>query len=153
MPAATSKSSPNPAREPPSPPGCHSVNPAQSERVAAHTRTVRGIFGRIAPRYDLMNRLMTFGQDKGWRREVIRRAALLPGSRLLDLGAGTGDLAFEALRQQPDARVTAADFTLEMMQVGQKRPHAVALTWAAADALHLPFAAGRFDALVSGYLL
>lgn len=127
--------------------------PAQNDRVAAHTRTVRGIFGRIAPRYDLMNRLMTFGQDRGWRREVIRRTALLPGSRLLDLGAGTGDLAFEALRQQPGARVTAADFTVEMMQVGQKRPNANALTWAAADALQLPFAAGRFDALVSGYLL
>lgn len=126
---------------------------AEGQRIAEHTRTVRGIFGRIAPRYDLMNRLMTFGQDPRWRREVIRRAGLTPTGRLLDLGAGTGDLAREALRQTPDARVTAADFTLEMMQVGQRRPQPGALTWAAADALHLPFAAARFDALVSGYLL
>ena len=125
----------------------------EGQRIAEHTRTVRGIFGRIAPRYDLMNRLMTFGQDPRWRREVIRRAGLTPGSRLLDLGAGTGDLAREALRQEPGAHVTAADFTLEMMQVGQRRPNSGALTWAAADALHLPFAAARFDALVSGYLL
>lgn len=115
---------------------------------------MRSIFGRIAARYDLMNRLMTFGQDKRWRREVIRRARLAPGGRLLDLGAGTGDLAVEALRQQPSACVTAADFTLEMMRVGRRR-HARAgtFTWAAADALHLPFASGCFDALVSGYLL
>ncbi len=116
-------------------------------------RRVRGIFGRIAPRYDLMNRLMTFGQDVGWRREVIRRSGLEPGGRLLDLGAGTGDLAREALRQAPSARVTAADFTLEMMQVGQKRPDGAGFSWAAADALRLPFADARFDALVSGYLL
>jgi len=129
------------------------VNPTQAERINSHTRTVRSIFGRIAPRYDLMNRLMTFGQDVGWRGEVIRRAGLNPGSRLLDLGAGTGDLSREALRQAPGARVTAADFALEMMQVGQKRPLVGALSWAAADALHLPFADERFDALVSGYLL
>lgn len=126
---------------------------ATGRNIAEHTQTVRGIFGRIAPRYDLMNRLMTFGQDQRWRREVIRRAGLIPTGRLLDLGAGTGDLAREALRQSPGARVTAADFTLEMMQVGQKRPASGALTWAAADALHLPFAAASFTSLVSGYLL
>jgi demethylmenaquinone methyltransferase/2-methoxy-6-polyprenyl-1,4-benzoquinol methylase len=129
------------------------VNPTQAERINSHTRTVRSIFGRIAPRYDLMNRLMTFGQDQRWRREVIRRAAMTSGCWLLDLGAGTGDLSRETLRQAPDARVSAADFALEMMQVGQKRPGAVGIRWAAADALHLPFAAERFDALVSGYLL
>ncbi|MGH8245299.1 MAG: class I SAM-dependent methyltransferase, partial [Gammaproteobacteria bacterium] len=51
---------------------------------------VRDTFARIASRYDLMNRLMTAGQDVGWRREVIRRAELPPRARLLDLGAGTG---------------------------------------------------------------
>ncbi|GAP12458.1 demethylmenaquinone methyltransferase [Longilinea arvoryzae] len=114
---------------------------------------MRGIFGRIAPRYDLMNRLMTFGQDVRWRREVIRRAKLAPGGCLLDLGAGTGDLARETLRQVPTARVTAADFTLEMMRVGRKRPGAAGFSWAAADALHLPFTGACYDALVSGYLL
>lgn len=128
------------------------MTPPPIERSDEHGRSVRDIFGRIAPRYDLMNRLMTFGQDVRWRREVIRRAALAAGSRLLDLGAGTGDLAREALRQCPRARVTAADFTLEMMQVGRGRPGA-AFAWTAADALKLPFAAGYFDALVSGYLL
>ena len=81
---------------------------------------VRGVFTRIAPRYDLMNRLMTAGQDVTWRREVIRRAELPPGGRLLDLGAGTGDLAREALRQYPAAQVVAADFTLAMMITGAR---------------------------------
>ena len=113
---------------------------------------VRSIFSRIAPRYDLMNRLMTAGQDVGWRRMAIGLARLGPGSRLLDLGAGTGDLAREAVRQQPDCRVTAADFTLAMMLAGRRRP-AARLDWSAADALHLPFPDESFDALVSGFLL
>jgi demethylmenaquinone methyltransferase / 2-methoxy-6-polyprenyl-1,4-benzoquinol methylase len=112
---------------------------------------VQNIFTRIAPRYDLMNRLMTGGMDVAWRQEVIAHACLTPGSVLLDLGAGTGDLAREALRQQPQARVTAADFTLAMMLAGQSR--GARLDWCAADALRLPFPAGRFDALVSGFLL
>ena len=113
---------------------------------------VRGVFTRIAPRYDLMNRLMTAGQDVTWRREVIRRAALPPGGRLLDLGAGTGDLAREALRQCAGARVVAADFTLAMMQSGQAR-YGSPQEWSAADALRLPYADGSFDAVVSGFLL
>src|SRR5512140_3680243 len=79
---------------------------------------VREMFARIAPRYDLMNRLMTAGQDGLWRKEVIRRAQILPGAKVLDLGAGTGDLSREALRMQPSCRPVAADFTLEMMLAG-----------------------------------
>ncbi len=110
------------------------------------------MFARIAPRYDLMNRLMTAGQDVAWRREVIRRAGLRPGSRVLDLGAGTGDLAREALRQQPECTTVAADFTLGMMLAGRHRS-AAAFDWTAADALRLPFADEQFDAVVSGFLL
>jgi len=112
---------------------------------------VQDVFTRIAPRYDLMNRLMTAGQDIRWRKEVIRRARLQAGDLLLDLGAGTGDLAHEALRQQPGCRVVAADFTLGMMLAGKRESGRI--TWAAADALHLPFADSSFDAVVSGYLL
>src|SRR6266508_3412934 len=111
---------------------------------------IRELFGRIAPRYDLMNRLMTAGQDKHWREEVIRRAHLRPGASLLDLGAGTGDLSFEALRQEPRVHPTAADFTLEMMREGQKRG---ILPWLGADALQLPFRDRTFDSVVSGFLM
>lgn len=111
---------------------------------------VQNMFTRIAKRYDLMNRLMTGFQDVRWRRRAIRLAGLQPNSRLLDLGAGTGDLAREALQQQPAARVTAADFTLEMMRVGQR---VGPLDFSAADALRLPFADASFDASVSGFLM
>jgi demethylmenaquinone methyltransferase/2-methoxy-6-polyprenyl-1,4-benzoquinol methylase len=107
---------------------------------------VRSMFTRIAPRYDLMNRLMTAGQDVRWRREVIRRAALPTGGRLLDLGAGTGDLSGEALRQAPGCQVVAADFTVEMMRAGQARlePGQPSPSWSGADALHLPFPDAAF---------
>jgi demethylmenaquinone methyltransferase / 2-methoxy-6-polyprenyl-1,4-benzoquinol methylase len=113
---------------------------------------VRGMFAGIAPRYDLLNRLMTAGMDINWRKEVIRRAQLTPGSRLLDLGAGTGDLAREALRSAPGCQVLAADFTLEMMQAGRAR-HSLPQDWSGADALNLPFPSASFDALVSGFLM
>jgi demethylmenaquinone methyltransferase / 2-methoxy-6-polyprenyl-1,4-benzoquinol methylase len=111
---------------------------------------VQQMFTRIAHRYDLMNRLMTAGQDVEWRRQVIRQAALRPNARLLDLGAGTGDLAREALAQQPETKVVAADFTLEMMRVGNRNG---SLPWSAADALNLPFEDKTFDAIVSGFLM
>ena len=111
---------------------------------------VQDMFTRIAHHYDLMNRLMTAGQDVHWREQVIQQARLIPGSHLLDLGAGTGDLAREALKQQPESRVVAADFTLEMMRVGQQNGN---LPWSAADALNLPFGDKTFDAIVSGFLM
>jgi len=119
-----------------------------SERV----RYVRGMFERIAPRYDLLNRLMTAGQDRRWRRQVIRLSELPDGGRLLDLGAGTGDLSGEALRQHPSSRPLAADFTPGMLRVGQPR-YGDRLDWCAADALRLPFPNESFDAVVSGFLL
>lgn len=113
---------------------------------------VRRMFSRIAPRYDLMNRLMTAGQDVRWRQEIIRLARLEPGARVLDLGAGTGDIAREALRQQPECVSVAADFTLGMMLAGKPR-NLRGLVWCAADALNLPYADNTFDAVVSGFLL
>jgi demethylmenaquinone methyltransferase / 2-methoxy-6-polyprenyl-1,4-benzoquinol methylase len=111
---------------------------------------VQNMFTQIAKRYDLMNRLMTGFQDVRWRKQVIRLARLTNNASLLDLGTGTGDLAREALLQFPQAKVTAADFTLEMMRVGQKTS---LLNFSSADALHLPFKDSSFDAAISGFLM
>lgn len=124
--------------------------------TAAHSSSapdVRAMFDRIAGRYQVMNALMTFGRDRAWRRAVVLAAALPAGGRLLDLASGTGDIALEALRHDSRARVTAADFSLEMMRVGRRRPGGERIAWCAADALALPFADGSFDAVTSGYLL
>jgi len=114
---------------------------------------VQAMFGRIAKRYDLINRLMTAGQDTRWRREVITRTHLPADGYVLDLGAGTGDLAREAVRQKPGCWPVAADFSLKMMQVGRVRHKSFDLNWSAADALSLPFSNEIFEAVVSGFLL
>ena len=111
---------------------------------------VQSMFTKIAHRYDVMNRLMTGGMDVRWRKEVISLTKIRPHGSILDLGTGTGDLAREALTQYPKARVTAADFTLEMMRVGKKSGP---LNFSSADALHLPFLDKTFDAVVSGFLM
>jgi demethylmenaquinone methyltransferase/2-methoxy-6-polyprenyl-1,4-benzoquinol methylase len=111
------------------------------------------MFGRIARRYDLLNRLMTLGQDVRWRRELIGKMEVAPGSIILDLGAGTGDLALEIKQRHPGAFVVASDFTFEMLAVGQQRTGADQIAWVLADAMHLPFASESADVVVSGFLL
>jgi demethylmenaquinone methyltransferase/2-methoxy-6-polyprenyl-1,4-benzoquinol methylase len=120
-----------------------------NERV----RYVKEMFTQIAPRYDRMNRLMTFGQDINWRRKVIQYADLKPGSWVLDIGAGTGDLAAEARRQQPGCHVIAADFTPQMMLYGRERHAGNQLSWVTADARQLTFPDQSFNAVISGFLM
>jgi demethylmenaquinone methyltransferase/2-methoxy-6-polyprenyl-1,4-benzoquinol methylase len=117
------------------------------------TRVIRDMFQGISGRYDLMNRLMTFGQDQNWRRYTVEKASLPPGGRLLDVGAGTGSLALAALENDPTLRVTAADVTFQMMAVGRTREGTNGIFWAGADALHLPFPDATFDAVASAYLV
>ena len=93
---------------------------------------------------------MTCGQDIRWRKRVIELARLNRDSYLLDIGTGTGNLAREATKQFPQAKVIAADFTFEMMYVARKRD---SLNFSSADALHLPFDDSSFDAVVSGFLM
>ncbi len=117
---------------------------------------VRGMFGRISGRYDLMNRLMTFGQDQNWRRFAARQARVPAHGRVLDLATGTGDLALAVLEVQPSATVIGVDFALPMMQVGQaklrSRP-ASPIHFAGGDALQLPFEDETFDACLSAFMM
>jgi demethylmenaquinone methyltransferase/2-methoxy-6-polyprenyl-1,4-benzoquinol methylase len=117
------------------------------------SRYVQDMFGRIAQRYNLMNRVMTMGQDQRWRRFVVKKAQVPVNGQVLDLATGTGDIAFEVVKAVPSARVVGGDFAIPMMLVGQQQSMGDSIHWAAADALRLPFASERFDAVVSGYLV
>jgi len=121
---------------------------------------VQAMFGRIAHRYDLMNRLMTLGQDVGWRRVMVHAAALPPGGRFLDVATGTGDVAFAALRDEARPRlVIGADFSLPMLHLARMRGGRCTLPrerrpgWTACDTLCLPFASNTFDAVASAFLM
>ncbi len=115
---------------------------------------VNRMFARIAPTYDLMNRLMAMGQDQSWRREMLDFCNLPPrGGALLDVGTGTGDIAYTALQRNPTLRAVGSDFTYEMMAAGVGKLPGLALPFAQADTYHLPFPDNTFDAVVSGFLV
>lgn len=117
---------------------------------------VRAMFGRISSRYDLMNRLMTFGQDQRWRRFAARQAHVPPHGRVLDLATGTADLALAVLDVQPSASVIGVDFALPMMQVGKAKLNgrpARSIEFAGGDALKLPFDDATFDASLSAFVM
>ncbi|TVR14330.1 MAG: ubiquinone/menaquinone biosynthesis methyltransferase [Planctomycetota bacterium] len=114
------------------------------------SRAVQEMFGAIAPRYDVMNRLLSAGRDVSWRRVALGMLPHPPG-RVLDLATGTGELGAEALAGGFAQRVIGADFCVPMLQAGGRRWQAKRLSPAAADALHLPFAAASFDAAMVSY--
>lgn len=119
----------------------------------ARSARVQQMFDGVSRRYDLINKLIIFGQDFRWRRLVVERARLSDGDVLLDLASGTGDLALDAKKAVPGARVVAADFSLGMMRVGRTRPGAEHLAWLGVDAIALPFGDASVDAVTQGYLL
>jgi demethylmenaquinone methyltransferase/2-methoxy-6-polyprenyl-1,4-benzoquinol methylase len=125
------------------------VLPAVDEKPAYVNR----MFARIAPTYDLMNRLMTFGQDQNWRRELLQYCSLPPHGRLLDIGTGTGDIAYAARTQYPSISAVGSDFTYEMMAAGVDKVPGVHLPFVQADTFALPFPANTFDAVTSGFLV
>ena len=114
---------------------------------------VQSMFARIAGRYDLMNRLMTAGQDIKWRRYVIQQARLPENGRLLDIATGTGDIALEGLQQTAGLQAVGGEFTVEMMQAGKQLPERQPIQWVGSDTLALPFPDNTFDAVTSGFLM
>ncbi|MBD3265174.1 ubiquinone/menaquinone biosynthesis methyltransferase [bacterium] len=113
---------------------------------------VRHGFASIADRYDLLNDLMTLGMHRGWKRETIRRLDLSGEMCILDLCAGTGDLAFQIVKCQPKTFVVAVDFSREMMQRGKEKSRmANLIAWLEGDALTLPFPDQTFHGITVGF--
>ncbi|MFN2376419.1 MAG: ubiquinone/menaquinone biosynthesis methyltransferase [Candidatus Binatia bacterium] len=119
--------------------------PSASEKAVV----VEQMFDRIAPHYDRMNRLLTFGMDQRWRRLTLDRIRLQAGEKLLDVACGTGDFA-EMCRER-GAEVIATDYAARMLERAGERGLGGVLV--RSDALSLPFADGSFDALVCGFAL
>jgi demethylmenaquinone methyltransferase / 2-methoxy-6-polyprenyl-1,4-benzoquinol methylase len=107
---------------------------------------VRAMFDRIAPVYDAMNRTMTAGLDRRWRR-ITAESVVRPGNEVLDACCGTGDLAIAAARI--GARVTGLDFSERMLERARRK--APELKWISGDLLELPFPAASFDAATVGF--
>jgi demethylmenaquinone methyltransferase / 2-methoxy-6-polyprenyl-1,4-benzoquinol methylase len=121
----------------------------RDEREAA--ARIREMFGRIAPRYDLLNHLLSLDVDKVWRRRVAKRfRAVLqdPAARVLDLCCGTGDLALAFRKEAPmGAEIIGSDFVPEMLVRARAKAAAfgAGVTFVEGDALSLPFGDGTFD--------
>ncbi|MBL8747152.1 MAG: bifunctional demethylmenaquinone methyltransferase/2-methoxy-6-polyprenyl-1,4-benzoquinol methylase UbiE [Phycisphaerae bacterium] len=115
---------------------------------AEKAEKVRRMFGAIAHRYDLNNRLHSFGRDQAWRRAAVRLAGVGPADHVLDVACGTGDLT-RAFANAGAAEVTGLDFTPEMLDIARRKPSAVAGTtpirYVEGDAMSLPFDDRSFD--------
>ena len=113
------------------------------------------MFDRIAPRYDLLNRLLSLGIDRGWRRAAVAALRLPPRARVLDLATGTGDLALEVLRRHPDARVAGLDPARRMLAIGRekvrRRGLAGRIVLAPGVAETLPFRDGSLDGITIAF--
>ena len=116
---------------------------------------VREMFGRIAPRYDLANRVLTAGFDERWRRKAIALLHAPKGGAIVDLCCGTGDLVFGLLRTDPSLTITGVDFCEPMLVRARERARscAGAPSFVEADVMQLPFDANSFDGATMGFSL
>ena len=119
---------------------------------------VAAMFDRVAPRYDRLNRVLSLGNDLRWRERTAAFARLGPGEVALDVGVGTGDLAFDLLRiSDPTSRVVGIDLSERMLDLVRARasrdPLGARFEARAADALALPFAEASFDRVVAGFTI
>ncbi|GAA6755718.1 dimethylmenaquinone methyltransferase [Thermus sp. 2.9] len=116
-------------------------------------KRVRRMFSEIAPRYDLLNRLLSLGADVRWRRRAVALALEKGPRRILDLATGTGDLALLLKAKAPGAEVVGADFAPPMLEIARKKARArrLEVRFLEADALALPFPEGAFDAVTLAF--
>ncbi len=117
---------------------------------------IRKMFGAIAPRYDFLNRLLSLGIDRRWRRIAVGLISCGAGGRVLDVATGTGDVALTIAAHTPaDVRITGIDFCAEMIDIGRTKvaasPHAGRIELAVAPCEEIPFPDATFDAVTIAF--
>lgn len=134
-------------------PGARPAAESSEADAAAH---VREIFGSIAPTYDRLNHLLSFGLDRRWWRRAANTFSDVlarPQSRVLDICCGTGDLTAALLAQRPASGepVTGLDFSREMLTLAQRKYEGAIVRWVEGDAMALPFPDNSFDLVTSAF--
>lgn len=122
------------------------LNSAELPEGVAKARAVREMFDTIAPRYDLVNRIITFGLDRRWRKTAVESLLLQTGSRVLDVACGTGDLCIDLASRGQQA--VGIDLSIGMISNAR-----TAAPLVQTDALEMPFPSASFDGAVSGFAL
>jgi demethylmenaquinone methyltransferase/2-methoxy-6-polyprenyl-1,4-benzoquinol methylase len=125
-------------------------------RLSEKGEKIQQMFGTIAPRYDLLNRMLSFGIDRRWRRKAVRLLKYREGARILDVATGTGDVALEIARTTPPSvKITGADFCKEMVDLGQikaaQSPYADRIDFKVAPCEDLPFPNETFDSITIAF--
>jgi demethylmenaquinone methyltransferase/2-methoxy-6-polyprenyl-1,4-benzoquinol methylase len=138
------------------------VSAAVEERLARQPDAIRGMFAAVAPRYDLLNRLLSLRQDVRWRRLLVAALGVAPAGRVLDLATGTGDVAFGITGRT----TVGADFCLDMLVLARAKARSGnnlalarkkaaarrrAASWVTADGLALPFRSASFAAVTVAF--
>ncbi len=123
--------------------GYQDVQPGERER------RIRQVFEKVAPRYDLMNDLMSFGIHRLWKRTLVRLASVVERQRVVDLAGGTGDVA--RLMARRDAMVTVCDPSLGMMSTGRSQKGSESLLWVAGTGEYMPFPNDALDTVTIAF--
>jgi demethylmenaquinone methyltransferase/2-methoxy-6-polyprenyl-1,4-benzoquinol methylase len=113
----------------------------------------RDLFRRLAPRYELVNVVMSMGQVGLWRRAVAAQADLRQGGLALDVATGHGALARAVVRRSSGARAVGVDFSGEMLRAGRKASDTRSIYWAEGDGVRIPFPDNTFDVVTNGFML
>jgi len=125
-------------------------------RLSEKGEKIQQMFGTIAPRYDFLNRLLSFGIDRRWRTKAVRLLKYREGGRVLDVATGTGDVALEIARSTPaSVKITGADFCKEMVELGEVKvaasPYADRIDFRVAPCEDLPFPDNTFDSITIAF--
>ena len=125
-------------------------------RLSEKGEKIQQMFGTIAPRYDFLNRMLSFGIDRRWRKKAVRLLKYREGARILDVATGTGDVALEIARTTPPSvKITGADFCKEMVDLGQLKAaqsaYAGRIDFTVAPCEDLPFPNETFDSITIAF--